>query len=157
MERSALSTSLIVLLVLFIVQFFTGMTMNLLITLPTNIFPSSGGSIEATFKYIITGGNPFLLTHFAVDTAIIGVGVVNLALVIHKRKVYIALSAISLASVLSAFVNGERFVASNFAINGISFGMAGAFLLSFILYFTMAMLMYRDLAVIANGENTRAL
>lgn len=154
MERGAVSTSLLMLLALFTVQFFTGMAMNLLIAFPTDVFPSSGGSIGATFKYIVTGGNPLLLTHFVVDALIIAVGAVNLALVVHKRRVYIVLSAVSLASVLSAFVNGERFVASNFAINGISFGMAGAFLLAFILYFTMAMLMYRDLASQVNGEKS---
>jgi hypothetical protein len=38
-------------------------------------------------------------------------------------------------------------VASNFTINGISYGMAGGFILAFILYFVMAMLMYRDIAI----------
>ena len=147
MERSALSMSLSALLVLFIIQFFTGMAMNLLITFPTNVFPASGGSLSATFSYILTGGNFLLTTHFIIDIIIIAVGAVNLALVIHKSNRYKVLSIISLASVISAFVNGERFVASNFAINGISFGMAGGFLLAFILYFVMAMLMYREIAV----------
>jgi hypothetical protein len=150
MERGALSTSLSVLLVLFIIQFFTGMAMNLLVTLSTNLFPSSGGSLAATFTYILTGGNILLSTHFIIDIIIIAVGAVNLALTIHQRNVYKALSLISLILVLSAFINGERFVASNFAINGISFGMAAAFLVAFILYFTMAMLMYREIAVKTN-------
>jgi len=147
MERSALSNSLTVLLVLFITQFFTGMGLNLLVTLPTNKFPSGGGSISTTFSYILTGGNVLLTTHFTIDLIIIAIGAVNVALVLHKNNVYKFLSIVSLISVISAFVNGERFVASNFAINGISFGMAGAFLLAFILYFVMAMLMYRDLAI----------
>jgi hypothetical protein len=54
---------------------------------------------------------------------------------------------ISFIFVLSAFVNGARFVASNFAINGISYGMAGGFMGALVLYFVMAMLMYRDIAV----------
>ena len=86
-------------------------------------------------------------THFIVDLLIIVVGSVNLALVLLKSNVYKALSLISLVSVLSAFINGERFVSSNFTVNGISFGMADGFLLAFILYFIMAMLMYRDLAI----------
>jgi len=49
--------------------------------------------------------------------------------------------------VLSAFINGVRFVALNFTIDGISYGMAGGFILAFILYFMIAMLMYRDIAV----------
>ena len=121
--------------------------MNLLVNLPKNHFPSSGGSVAATFSYILIGGNPLLTTHFTVDLLIIAVGAVNLALVIHKSNVLKVLSTASLISVVSAFVNGERFVASNFAINGISFGMAAAFLLAFILYFAMAMLLYREIAV----------
>jgi hypothetical protein len=77
---------------------------------------------------------------------IIAVGAVNLALVIHKSNVYKALSIAGFISVLSAFVNGARFVASNFTVNGISYGMAGGFILAFILYFVMATLMYRDMA-----------
>ena len=147
MERGALSISLSVLLVLFIIQFLTGIVMNLLITFPTNLFPSRGGSLTATFSYILTGGNLFLTTHFIIDTIIIAVGAINLALVIHKSNSYKILSLVSLIFVVSAFINGARFVASNFAINGISFGMAAAFLVSFILYFIMAIVMYREIAV----------
>jgi len=147
MERSALSMTLNVLLVLFIVQFFTGMAMNLLVTFPTNLFPSSGGSLAGTFSYILTGGNWLLTTHFIIDAAIIAIGAINLALVLHKSNAYKVLSLTSLILVISAFINGEKFVASNFAINGISFGMAAAFLLAFILYFAIAMLMYREIAI----------
>lgn len=48
---------------------------------------------------------------------------------------------------LFAFVSGVRFAASNFNIDGISFQMATGFMLAFILYFVMARLMYRDIAV----------
>ena len=147
MERGALSTSLTVLLVLFIIQFLTGMAMNLLVNFPSRLFPEGGGSVTAAFSYILNGGNVLLTTHFAIDTLIIGVGAINLALVVHKSNLYKILSVASLIFVVSAFVNGERFVASNFAINEISYGMAAAFLAAFILYFAMAMLMYRDLAV----------
>ena len=58
-----------------------------------------------------------------------------------------ALSIAGFISVLSAFVNGARFVASNFTVDGISYGMAGGFILAFILYFVMAVLMYRDIVV----------
>jgi hypothetical protein len=60
--------------------------------------------------------------------------------------VYKVLSIAAFISVLSAFINGTRFVASNFTVNGISYGMAGSFILAFILYFVMAMLMYREVA-----------
>ena len=99
--------------------------MNLLVNLPTNVFPAAGGSyLTATFSYIFTGGNALLTTHFIVNIIIIALGAINLALVLYKSNVYKALSLISLISVLSAFVNGERFVASNFMVNGISYGMA---------------------------------
>jgi hypothetical protein len=147
MVRGALSTSLSVLLVLFLAQFFIGMALNLLNTLPTNVFPAVGGSFLDGISYALTGGNLLMVSHFIVDLALIAVRVVNLALVIHKTNAYKALSLISFVSVLSAFVNGARFVASNFAINGISYGMAGGFILAFALYFAMAVLMYRDIAV----------
>ena len=64
---------------------------------------------------------------------------------------FTALSIIGFISVLSAFVNGARFAASNFTVDGISYGMAGGFMLAFVLYFVMAMLMYRDIAVQAKS------
>jgi hypothetical protein len=132
---------------LFLAQFFIGMALNLLVTLPTNLFPPSGGSFTDAITYALTGGNLLLASHFLIDMAVIAVGIVNLALVLHKSNVYKILSIVSFVSVLSAFVNGARFVASNFSVNGISYGMAGGFMLAFLLYFAMAMLMYRDIAV----------
>jgi hypothetical protein len=147
MERSAVSTSLSGLLVLFLTQFSVGMALNLFVTFPTNVFPASGGSLTATLNYILTGGDLFLTSHAVIDTAIVAVAVANLALVIHKSNVYKTLSTIGLILVLIALVNGERFVASNFSINGVSYGMAIPFIAAFTLYFVEAMLMYRDIAV----------
>ncbi len=123
------------------------MTMNLLIVLPTNVFPPEGGSFVDGISYSATGGNPYIISHFIIDLAIIAVGAAAIAFTVHKSNVYKALSVASLISVLSAFVNGARFVASNFSIDGISFGMAAGFIFAFLLYFAMAMLMYRDIAV----------
>ena len=123
------------------------MSFNLLVTFPTNAFPASGGSLTATFNYILTGGDLLLTSHAIIDIAIVVVAAVNLALVIHRSNVYKILSVTSLILVLVALVNGERFVASNFSINGISFGMAMPFITVFTLYFVEAMLMYRDIAV----------
>lgn len=147
MERGALSTSLLVLFVLFTVQFFVGMAQNLLVTVPMTTFPQNNSAFADALSYIVTGGNFLLTTHFIIDTLIIAVGAVTLALTVHKRNIYKVLSIAGLVSVLSAFVNGLRFVASNFDINGISFGMAAGFLFAFILYFVMALLMYRDIGV----------
>jgi len=79
--------------------------------------------------------------------SLIAVCAVNLAIVIRKSNMYKILSLVGLIFVLSAFVNGARFVASNFTINGISYGMAGGFIGAFVLYFVMAMFMYRDIAL----------
>ncbi len=147
MERGALSTTLLALFALFTVQFFVGMAQNLLVTIPMTTFPQNNGAFLNALSYVITGGNLLLTSHFIIDIGIIVVGAVNLALVIHKSNVYKVLSIAGFISVLSAFVNGVRFVASNFDIDGISFGMAAGFMLAFILYFVMAMLMYRDIAV----------
>jgi len=146
MERGALSGSLSVLLVLFLAQFFIGMALNLLVTLPTNVFPAGGGSFTHAIAYALTGGNLLSASHFLIDMVVIAVGALNLVLVLHRHVVYKVLSILSFASVISAFVNGVRFVASNFSINGISYGMAGGFMAAFVLYFAMAMLMYRDIA-----------
>ncbi|MGD0203072.1 MAG: hypothetical protein ABSC20_04105 [Candidatus Bathyarchaeia archaeon] len=147
MERGALSTSLLLLFGLFTAQFFVGMALNLLIVTPMTTFPANASSFMDAIVYAITGGNLLLTSHFIIDMGIIAVGAVNLALIIHKSNVYKALSIAGFISVLSAFVNGARFVASNFTINGISYGMAGGFILAFVLYFVMAMLMYHDIAV----------
>jgi hypothetical protein len=147
MERTALSTSFLVLFALFLAQFFVGMALNLLVTFPTNHFPASGGSFFSAIAYAVTGGNLVLASHFIIDMGLIAVCAVNLALVIHKSNLYKILSLIGLTFVLSAFVNGVRFVASNFTINGISYGMAGGFMGAFVLYFVMATLMYRDIAL----------
>ena len=61
-----------------------------------------------------------MASHFIIDMGVIADGVVDLALVLHKSNVYSALSIIGFISVLSAFVNGARFVASNFSIDRIS-------------------------------------
>jgi hypothetical protein len=46
MERGAPSTILTVLLVLFLLQFFIGMAMNLVFTFPKNVFPTTGGLFD---------------------------------------------------------------------------------------------------------------
>lgn len=116
-------------------------------TFPSNHFPASGGSFTDAIAYALTGGNLLLASHFIIDMSVIAVGAVNLALVIRKGWVYRILSLVGFIFVVSAFVNGARFVASNFTINGISYGMAGGFIGAFVLYFVMAMLMYREIAV----------
>ncbi|MGA3291073.1 MAG: hypothetical protein ABSD42_12640 [Candidatus Bathyarchaeia archaeon] len=146
-ERGALSTSLLLLFGLFTAQFFVGMALNLLVVTPMTTFPNNSSSFGDAIVYVVTGGNLLLTSHFSIDIVIIAVGAVNLALVIHKSNIYKVLAITGYISALSAFVNGVRFVASNFTVNGISYGMAGGFILAFILYFVMAMLMYRDVAV----------
>lgn len=147
MERGALSTTLLALFALFTAQFFVGMAQNLLVAIPMTMFPQNNSSFANALSYIITGGNLILTSHFIIDIGIIAVGAVNLALVIHKNNVYRVLSIAGIVSVLFAFVSGVRFVASNFNFDAISFQMATGFILGFILYFVMAMLMYRDIAV----------
>lgn len=146
MERGALSTSLLALFALFTAQFFVGMALNLLVATPVTTFPANTGSFTAAIVYAITGGNLLLTSHFTIDMATIAFAVANLVLVAHKSSLYKALSIAGFVSLLSAFVNGVRFVASNFSINGISYGMAASFISAFILYFVMATLMYRDIA-----------
>ncbi len=146
MERSALSTSLLVLFVLFTIQFFLGMAQNLLIMIPMTTFPQDNTAYTNALSYIVSGGDLALTSHFFVDIAIIAVGIVNLALVIHKSNVYRTLSIVSLIGVIFAFVSGLRFAAVNFSQDPISFQMATGFIIAFILYFVMAMLMYRDTA-----------
>lgn len=147
MERGALSTTLLALFALFTAQFFVGMAQNLLVAIPMTMFPQNNSSFANALSYIITGGNLILTSHFIIDIGIIAVGAVNLALVIHKNNVYRVLSIAGIVSVLFAFVSGVRFVASNFNFDAISFQMATGFILGFILYFVMAMLLYRDIAV----------
>lgn len=150
MERGALSISLWILLVLFLLQFFIGMAMNLLVALPTNVSPSGGGSFIDGIVYSVTGGNAFVTSHFTIDLLIIAVGIATIVLSIPKRTAYGALSVIGLIFVFLAFVNGALFVGSNFSADDISFGMAAGFILAFLMYFTLAMLMYRDLAGVSN-------
>ena len=88
-----------------------------------------------------------MISHFDIDIGIFVVGIANLVLVIHKSNVYKPMSIVGFISVLSAFINGERFAASNFTVDGISYGMAVGFIFGFIFYFVMAMLMYREIAV----------
>jgi hypothetical protein len=147
MERSALSTSLLLLFVLFTIQFFLGMAQNLLVMLPMTTFPQNDSSYLNALTYLLTGGDLVLTSHFIVDMGIIAVGVVNLVLVIHKRLVYKVLSIAGFVSVLFAFVSGLRFAAANFSVDPISFQMATGFILAFVLYSVMATLMYRDIAV----------
>lgn len=147
MERGALSLTLLVLFALFTAQFFVGMALNLLVIPPMTTFPQNNSSFADAISYALTGGNLLLTSHFLIDMGLIATAVVNLVLIIHKSNVYRALSTAGFISVLFTFVNGVRFAASNFNIDSISYQMAGGFLLAFILYFVMAMVMYRDIAV----------
>jgi hypothetical protein len=49
MERGALSTSLLVLFVLFTIQFFVGMAQNLLVALPMTSFPQTAVHFSKRF------------------------------------------------------------------------------------------------------------
>jgi hypothetical protein len=147
MKRGALSTSLLLLFALFTAQFFVGMALNLLVVPPMTTFPPNNSSFADAISYALTGDNLLLTSHFLIDMGIIAIAAVNLALIIHKSNVYRALSIAGFISVLFTFVNGVRFAASNFNIDAISYQMAGGFMLAFILYFMMAILMYRDIAV----------
>ena len=147
MKGSALSTTLLLLFVLFTVQFLLGMAQNLLVMLPMTTFPQNDSSFLTAFSYVITDGNLVLNSHFFIDMAIIVVAAVNLALVIHKSNIYKVFSIIGFISILYAFVSGVRFAASNFNLDAISFEMAAGFILAFITYLVMAMLNYRDIAI----------
>ena len=114
MERSALSTSLLVLFVLFTIQFFLGMAQNLLIMIPMTTFPQDNTAYTNALNYIVSGGDLALTSHFFVDIAIIAVGIVNLALVIHKSNVYRVLSIVSFIGVLFAFVKRSAFCSVKF-------------------------------------------
>jgi hypothetical protein len=147
MGQRALSISLLALFVLLTVQFILGMTQNLLVMIPMTTFPQDSSAYFNALNFLVAGGDIVLTSHFIVDIAIIAIGIVNLALVIHKNNVYKAISIISLVSVLYAMVSGLRFASVNFSQDPISFQMAIGFILAFILYFTLAILMYRDIAV----------
>ena len=147
MERSALSTTLLALFILFTAQFFVGMANNLLVTPPMTSFPQNNNAFPDALSYVATGGNLILTSHFFIDLGIIAFVIATLALTIHKSNTYRALSTFGLVGVLFAFASGFRFAASNFTVDQISYQMAAGFISAFILYFAMAMLMYRDIAV----------
>lgn len=144
MKHNALSTSLLLLFVLFTVQFLLGMAQNLLVMLPMTTFPQNDSSFLTALSYVITNGNLVLNSHFFIDIALIVVGAVNLVLVIHKSNVCKVFSIIGFISILYAFVSGVRFAASNFNTDAISFEMAAGFILAFITYFVLATLINRD-------------
>ena len=96
------------------------MAQNLLIMIPMTTFPQDNSRI-LTLLPTLCGGDLALTSHFFVDIAIIAVGIVNLALVIHKSNVYRVLSIVSFIGVLFAFVSGLRFAAVNFYIDPILF------------------------------------
>ena len=146
MERGALSNTLLALFGLFTAQFFVGMALNLLVTPPMTSFPPSNSAYADAIFYAATGGNLLLTSHFLIDMTTIATAAVNLALIIHKSNVYRALSIAGFIAVLFTFTSGVRFAASNFTIDAISYQMAGGFISALILYFTMAMWMYRDIA-----------
>ena len=123
------------------------MTQNLLIMIPMTTFPQDNTAYANALNYIVSGGDWALTGHFFVDMSIIAVGIVNFALVVHKSNFYRALSIVSFIGVIFAFVSGLRFAAVNFSQDPISFQMATGFIIAFILYFVMAMLMYRDAAI----------
>ena len=123
------------------------MTLNLLVTPPMTTFPKNGSAFADAIAYAATGGNLILTFHFIIDMGIIAAGIAILAFVSHKSIMYKVLSIVGFISVLSAFVNGARFAASNFNVDEISYWMAASFMLAFVLYFAMALLVYRDVVI----------
>ena len=138
--------NVLVLFVLFTAQFLVGMANNLLVTPPMTTFPQNNSAFADALSYVAAGGNLILTSHFFIDVGIIAFAIAALALTIHKSNTYRVLSILGVIGVLFAFASGLRFAASNFTDDSISFQMVAGFIFAFILYFAMAMLMYRDLA-----------
>jgi hypothetical protein len=151
-ERGPLSATLSLLFILLTAQFFVGMALNLLTVLPTNVFPPGGGSFIDAMIYSVTSENLLLTAEFVLSIIIILVALANIVFAIQKNIMYSVLSFIGIIAVLAAFVNGVRFVGSNFTDGTISYWMAGAFLVAYIAYFMIAILMYRDIAI----QNSKA-
>ena len=123
------------------------MALNLLVVPPMTMFPADASSFTDAIYFAITGGDYVLTAHFTIDMGLIAMAAVSLALALRKSIAYKALSIAGFIFVLFAFASGLRFAATNFNFDDISYQMAGGFIVAFSLYFVMAMLMYRDIAV----------
>ncbi len=122
-----------VILVLLVVQFYLGMFENLLVGVPSNALPVNATVSEALTYSILNGG--LVLTLHVVDAFLLmAVSFILMVLMLRNERWNKILSILGFVFILIAAINGIRFVMSNFSINGISYGMAGAFMGALVVY-----------------------
>ncbi len=123
----------LLILVLLIIQFYLGMFENLLVSVPSNALPVNTTLSEALTYSLLDGG--LVLTLHVVDAfLLIVVSFVLMISMLRNELWNKILSILGFVFILIAAINGIRFVMSNFSINGISYGMAGAFMGAMIVY-----------------------
>ena len=138
--KRAFDLSLIAIIVLIIIQFTSGMWVNLNVIFPANAL-SVNATIGQAFSYVFSSGFLSLVLHASVGILICLLSILILLLSVSTRdKLFLILAVLGLISSFAAAINGIRFAMSDFTINGISFGMAMSFLFAFLFYVVLAIL-----------------
>ncbi len=116
---------------LLILQFLLGMFASLFVTAPAG----SGNPIALIF----TSGSIVLILHIAIAVLLVALSV---ALVLFssltRRRTAIVLSLVGLVFIALAFFTGLAFVLGGYSNNELSYGMAVAFIVSFVVYGALA-------------------
>ncbi len=131
--RTPLRILVIIVLVVLVVQFELGMTVNLVPSLPElNPFTFSVNAIAAALNKI----GPVALLHASVGGLLVILGLLNLILAEMAGPGSVRLfGALAFLTTLLAALTGAGFVLSGFQNDGLSHGMATNFLLTFVFYF----------------------
>ncbi len=124
-------------LILLIIQFLAGMTLDLFIKLPEIHPGTSGGYLQQTldgFVWAITNGGGIALTvHMVIATILVLGSIATLGFSIAGRhKSWIIAASIGLIGVWLAFLNGLEFINTNQDKH--SFAMAATFMIAFVAY-----------------------
>ncbi len=125
--------TVIIILVLLVLQFELGMTVNLVPSLPD--IPAFSFSIPGIANALQMIG-PIALAHAAMGLLLVLVALINLAAAIISREIgAIVFGALGLLAIVLAAFTGSSFVLSGFQNDGLSHGMATNFLLAVIFFF----------------------
>ncbi|SRR5579875_3538777 len=121
-------------LVFLVLQFLSGMWVNLFVSFPSITQTQGFFGLMATMMSLMQSG--VLMVHMMWGFLILFLSIVDLAVSLFTKKLWVVTTATSgFASVLFAGINGLLFVFSGFTNNLNSYYMAAGFLLAFASYF----------------------
>ncbi len=128
-----LQTRGVIMLTLLVIQFVTGMILDMFIDLP-DVHPGVYGSLVDGYDWALSGGGGFALTAHVVVATILVLGAIAALgfAILARHKVWIIAASFGLLATVAAFLNGLIFIGTNKDEH--SLAMAFTFMVALIAY-----------------------